>query len=64
MVTLAKSHVSCLSTYSKCFFIETTWPVSFKFHLQSSSKGGKKIYIFGPGHMSKMAAMPICGKNL
>ena len=25
---------------------------------------GKKIYINGPGHMTKMAVMPIYGKNL
>ena len=25
---------------------------------------GKKLYIFGPGHMTKMAAMPIYAKNL
>ena len=25
---------------------------------------GKKAYINGPGHMTKMAAMPIYGKNL
>ena len=27
-------------------------------------EGGTKVYINGPGHMTKMAAMPICGKNL
>ena len=27
-------------------------------------KGGKKVCINGPGHMTKMAAMPIYGKNL
>ena len=26
-------------------------------------KGGMKVYISGPGHMTKMAAMPIYGKN-
>ena len=25
---------------------------------------GKKVYIFGPGHMAKMGAMPKYGKNL
>ena len=25
---------------------------------------GTKVYINGPGHMTKMAAMPIYGKNL
>ena len=27
-------------------------------------EGGRKVYINGPGHMTKMAAMPIYGKNL
>ena len=48
----------------KGFFIETTVPVSFKFHMQPSSKGGKKVYIFRSGHMTKMATMPIGGENL
>ena len=26
--------------------------------------GGMKVYSNGPGHMTKMAAMPIYGKNL
>ena len=32
--------------------------------MQFPSKGGKKIYIFGPGHMTKMATMPIYRKIL
>ena len=59
-----RSHVSCLSTFSKGFCSETTGSISFKFHMQSSSKGGKKVYIFDPGHMTKLVAMPIYGKNL
>ena len=58
------SHVSCLSTFSKGFSSETTGPISFKFRMQFPSKGGKKVYICGPGHMTKMATMPIYGKNL
>ena len=27
-------------------------------------KGGTNVYINRPGHMTKMAAMPISGKNL
>ena len=53
-----------MSTFSKGFFSETTEPISLKFHMQPSSKGGKKVYIFGPGHMTKMAALPVYGKNL
>ena len=45
-------------------FSESTGPISIKFHTQPSDRGGKKVYIFGPGHMTKMAAMPIYNKNL
>ena len=58
-----RSHVSCLSTVSMGFSSETTRPILFKFHMHHFSKGGKKVCIFHSGHMSKMAAMPIYGKN-
>ena len=51
-------------SFSKDFFPETTRPVSIKFHMQPSGKQGKKAYIFGAGHMTKMAAMPIYDRNL
>ena len=44
--------------------IESTGKISFKFHMQLSSKERKKVYIFGLGHMTKMATMPKYGKNL
>ena len=44
-------------------FSETTGPTSIKFHMQSPGKEGNKVYIFGVGHMVKIAAMPIHGKN-
>ena len=31
--------------------------------MQLPRKGGKKVYIFGSGHMTKMAAVPIYGKT-
>ena len=52
------------STFSKDFSSETTGPISIKFHMQPLDRGGKKVYIFRPGHMTKMAAMPIYGKDL
>ena len=54
----------CLSTFLKDFSSENTGPISIKFHMQPLDRGGKKVYIFPPGHMTKMAAMPIYGKNL
>ena len=35
-----------------------------KFHTHPSGKGRKKVYIFGLGHITKMAAMLMYSKNL
>ena len=32
--------------------------------MQALGKGGKKVYIIGLGHMTKMATMPMYSKNL
>ena len=42
---------------------ETAWPIKAKFYVEPPWEGGTKVYINGPGHMTKMAAMPIYGKN-
>ena len=52
------------STISNIFFSETTWPIEAKFYVQPSWQGGNKVYINGPGHMTKMAAMPVYSKNI
>ena len=46
------------------FSLETARPTEDKFHMKSPWDGGMKIYSNDPGHMTSMAAMPICGKNL
>ena len=35
-----------------------------KFHVELPWDEGTKVYSSGPGHMTKMATMPIYGKNL
>ena len=50
--------------FSKIFSSETAWPIKAKFYMEPPWEGGTKVYINGPGHMTKMAAMPIYGKNL
>ena len=50
----------CLNIFSS----ETALPIKAKFYVESPWEGGTKVYINGPGHMTKMAAMPIYGKNL
>ena len=55
-----------LSVHSQfqSFSSDTAWPIKAKFYVEQSWQGGKKVCINGPGHMTKMAAMPIYGKNL
>ena len=43
---------------------ETAWPIIAKFYVEPPWEGGTKVYINRLGHMTKMAAMPIYGKNL
>ena len=50
-------------TFSNVFSSETAWPIKAKFYVEPNWEGGTKVYINGPGHMTKMAATPIYGKN-
>ena len=50
-------------TFSNIFSSETAWPIKAKFYVEPPWEGGTKVYINGPGHMTKMAAMPIYGKT-
>ena len=54
----------CMSTFSNIFFSETTGPIKVKFDMEPPWDGGTKVCSTGPGHMTKMAAMPIYGKNV
>ena len=51
-------------SFSKIFSSETAWQIKAKFYVEPPWEGGTKVYINGPCHMTKMAAMPIYGKNL
>ena len=53
-----------LSTFSDIFYPETTGPIEANFHMEPPLDGGTKLCSNGPGHMTKMAAMPIYGKTL
>ena len=48
----------CMSTFSNMFSSETTGQIEAKFHNGASLGRGKKDCSNGPGHMTKMAAMP------
>ena len=48
-----------MTIFSNIFFSETAWPIKAKFHVEPPWDVGKKVYINGSGHMTKMAAMLI-----
>ena len=52
------------SYFSKSFSSVTTLPIRAKFHVAPPYEGRTKVYMNGPSHRTKMAAMPIYGKNL
>ena len=51
------------TTFSN-FSIETDRPLEAKFHMEPPWDEGTKICSNCPGHITKMAAMPIYGKKL
>ena len=53
-----------MSTFSNIFSSETTGLIEARFHMEPPWDGGTKVLSNGPGHMTKMAAMSIYGKNL
>ena len=48
---------------SKIFFSKTTWPIKVKFYRKHLYEGGTNVITNIQGHMTKMATMPIYGKN-
>ena len=60
------SGVRCPSVRPQCsdiFFSETAWLIKAKFNVEPPSVRGAKFCSRHLGHMSKMAATPIYGKN-
>ena len=57
------SSVRPSSTISNVFSSKTTWPINAKFYVKPPLEEGTKVYINCPGHMNKMAAMPIYDKK-
>ena len=45
-------------------FLRNHGPIEAKFHVDHPCDGGTKICSNGPGHMTKMATMPLYGKKL
>ena len=48
----------------KQFLLWNRFANQSQIYVEPPWEGGTKIYINGPGHMTKMAAMSIYGKNL
>ena len=51
------------STILNVFSSEIAWSIKAKFYVERPWEGGTKVCLNGPGHMTKMAAMPIYGKK-
>ena len=56
--------VCCMSTFSNIFSSETTGPIKAKVHMEPPWDGGTEVCSNGPGHMTKLATIPIYHKNL
>ena len=54
----------CVVHIFKHLLPETTGPIDAKFHMEPPWDGGTNVCSNGPGHMTKMATMPIYGKNI
>ena len=59
-LSLPRAAIYMYITINLYIFSETAWPSNAKFHVQPPCEEGK-VYINGPGHMIKMAAIPIYG---
>ena len=57
-------HVFAIGPLFSNILSETAWPIKAKFHVESPWEGKTKVYINGPGNMTKMAARPIYAKTL
>ena len=64
LLAYRSSSVVCRRQHTlNIFSSETTWPIKVKFHMEPPWDGGRKVCSDDPGHMTKMSAMPIYGKN-
>ena len=57
------AHIGVPSTYQNIVFSETTCPIETKFHMTTPYDWLAKTHTNCNGHMTKMATMPIYGKN-
>ena len=62
LLTFVQGHSDL--TFSNFISLETAKPIEAKFHVAPPWGRGTKVCSNGPGHMTKMSAMPIYGKRL
>ena len=58
------THIMVPSIYQNLVFSQTIGPIELKFHVKTPNDKSAKFYTKYFGHMTKMATMPIYGKNL
>ena len=56
--------VCVLSKFSNIFSSENSRPIEAKSYVKPPWDGGTIVYSNGPGHLTKMAAMPIYDKSI
>ena len=57
------AHIVVPSIYLNIVFSQTIGPIELKFHVKTPYDKLAKIYTKSFGHMTKMAATPVYGKN-
>ena len=62
-LSVKADHIGVPSIYKNIVFSETIGPIELKFHMNTPYNKLIKIYANCFGHMTKMAYMPIYGKN-
>ena len=63
-LTLIQGHSDSTFSFFFFLFLETAWPIEAKFYVKPPWDRGTEVYSTGPSQMTKMATMPIYGKNL
>ena len=61
---MSRGYIHVYNHYYQTSFLKSLQvPIKAKFYVEPPWEVGKKVYINGTGHMTKMAAMLIYGKN-
>ena len=59
----SNTHGHSDSTFSNFFFLGTDRPIEAKFQMEPPWDRGTKVCSNGPGRVTNMAVMTVCGKN-